>query len=408
MTTPFDSTQLQGLLLLAQDKRPDARAHLATRMGDMILGTDLGAMSARERELAEEILQRLLHQLEMPIRRSLAERLAQEDVAPRNLIVQLANDRIEVAWPVLLHSGLLDDNELLSVIRSRTMQHRLAIARREKISEPVSDALVRPGEQDVVRAVLENRGAAIAVGTFETLVENSQADSDLQEILLKRDDLDPRLAGRMYGWVSAALRHYIVENFEIDHFVLDKAISEALADVVADQRRAAAINGTLQRIRFAVDRNEVQDLKMLFPLIRAGERSLFEALFAKLTGISVATARRCLYETGGRALAVACRGCQIDKALFTEFFIALRQLGEESGTKVDPGELFEALSFYDRIDQATAEARVAAWRRGETRGALVEEIPAAETSPRPSAAEGPTRKMYAVPERRKTPFSRMH
>ncbi len=207
MTTPFDSTQLQGLLLLAQDKRPDARAHLATRMGDMILGTDLGAMSARERELAEEILQRLLHQLEMPIRRSLAERLAQEDVAPRNLIVQLANDRIEVAWPVLLHSGLLDDSELLSVIRSRTMQHRLAIARREKISEPVSDALVRPGEQDVVRAVLENRGAAIAVGTFETLVENSQGDSDLQEILLKRDDLDPRLAGRMYGWVSAALRH---------------------------------------------------------------------------------------------------------------------------------------------------------------------------------------------------------
>ena len=90
MTIPFDSEQLHGLLILAQDKRPDARAHLAVRMGDMILGTDLGSMSARERELAEEILQRLLHDLEMPIRRALAERLAAEGVAPRRLIVQLA------------------------------------------------------------------------------------------------------------------------------------------------------------------------------------------------------------------------------------------------------------------------------------------------------------------------------
>jgi uncharacterized protein (DUF2336 family) len=408
MTSPFDSTQLQGLLILAQDKRPDARALLATRMGDMILGTDLGAMSARERELAEEILQRLLHQLEMPIRRSLAERLAREDSAPRHLIVQLANDRIEVAWPVLLHSDLLDDVELLSVIRSRTVQHRLAIARREAISEPVSDALVRPGEQDVVRAVLENRGAAIAFATFETLVENSQADGDLQEFLVRREDLSPRLVGRMYAWVSAALRRYIVENFEVDHFVLDHAISEALAEVMADPRRTAAINGTLQRIRFAVDRNEVQDLMMLLPLVKVGERSLFEALFAKFAGISVATARRCLTEAGGRALAVACRGCHIDKALFTEFFIALRQLGEESGAKVDPGELFEVLSFFDLVDVATAEARLAAWRRGETRGALIDDIRIAEPSARAAAAEGTTRKMHASPARRKNPLGRLN
>ena len=408
MTIAFDSAQLQGLLILAQDKRPDARAQLATRMGDMILGTDLGGMTARERELAEEILQRLLHQLEMPIRRSLAERLAHEDAAPRHLIVQLANDRIEVAWPVLLRSALLDDAELLSVVRSRTIQHRLAIARRESISAPVSDALVRPGEQDVVRAVLENPGAKIAIDTFETLVEHSQADGDLQEILLKREDLDPRLAGRMYGWVSEALRRYIVENFEIDSHLLDKAIGDALADVLADHARAAALNGTLQRVRFAVDRNEVHDLLMLLPLVRAGERSLFEALFGKFAGISVATARRCLYEPGGRALAVACRGCHIDKALFTELFIALRELGDQTAVRGDTGELFEALAYYDLVDERMAEARVAAWRRGETRGALYDDKLVAAQSDRKPIAEGPTRKMHAAPTRRKTPFGRLN
>lgn len=408
MNSGFDSTELHSLLVLAQDKRADARAQLATRMGDMILGTDLGGMSARERELAEEILQRLLHQLEMPIRRSLAERLAQEDAAPRHLIVQLANDRIEVAWPVLLRSGLLDDGELLSVIRSRTMQHRLAIARREKISAPVSDALILPGEEDVVRAVLENRGATIGGYTFETLVEHSQTDTDLQEALLKREDLEPRLAGRMYGWVSEALRRFIVENFEIDSHLLDRAVAEALAEVLGDHARAAALNGTLQRVRFAVDRDEVHDLMMLMPLVRAGERSLFEALFAKFAGISVATARRCLYESGGRALAVACRGCHVEKTLFTEFFIVLRQLSESSGGELDTAELFDALSYFDLVDEKQAEMRVAAWRRGETHGPLCDERVIAAKPERKPVAEGPTRKMYAAPVRSKNPFGRLN
>jgi len=409
MTTPFDSEQLQGLLILAQDKRPDARAHLAVRMGDMILGTDLGSMSPRERELAEEILQRLLHDLEMPIRRALAERLAAEGVAPRRLIVQLANDRIEVAWPVLLKSELLDDGELLNVIRTRTFQHRLAIARREHISAPVSDALVRPGEQDVVRAVLENPGATIATDTFESLVEISQADSDLQEMILKREDLDPRLAGRMYGWVSEALRRHIIENFEIDHYLLDKAIGDALADVVADHARAATLNGALVRIRAALDRDDVHDLQMLLPLARAGERSLLETLFAKFARVSVATARRCLYEQGGRALAVACKGCHVDKSLFTEFFIAMRQLGGPSGGLVDPGELFDTLSFFDLVEESVAEARVSAWRRGETRGPLVDDgMVANEDVRREPLSPAPTRKMHAGSPPRRKPLKRLN
>ncbi len=408
MTIPFDSEQLHGLLILAQDKRPDARAHLAVRMGDMILGTDLGSMSARERELAEEILQRLLHDLEMPIRRALAERLAAEGVAPRRLIVQLANDRIEVAWPVLLKSELLDDGELLNVIRTRTFQHRLAIARREHISAPVSDALVRPGEQDVVRAVLENTGATIATDTFETLVEVSHSDADLQEMILKREDLDPRLAGRMYGWVSEALRRHIIENFEIDHYLLDKAIGDALSEVVADHARAAALNGVLLKIRAAIDRDDVHDLQMLLPLVRAGERSLLETLFAKFARVSVATARRCLYEQGGRALAVACKGCHVDKPLFTEFFIALRQLGGPTGGLVNPGELFDALSFFDVVEESVAESRVAAWRRGETRGPLVDDSIVASEARREALVPAPTRKMHAGGTPRRSPLKRLN
>ena len=358
MTVPFDTEQLRGLLVLAQDKRPDARAHLAVRMGDMILGTDLGSMSARERELAEEILQRLLHELEMPIRRALAERLAAEGVAPRRLIVQLANDRIEVAWPVLLKSELLDDDELLNVIRTRTFQHRLAIARRDRISAPVSDALVRPGEQDVVRAVLENPGATITTDTFETLVEHSQSDSDLQEMILKREDLDPKLAGRMYGWVSEALRRHIIENFEIDHYLLDKAIGDALADVVADHARVAALNGALVRIRgrrWTVTTSTTSICCSRWS-VRASARCSrrcsrnSHACRSRPRG-AASTSRAGAHSPWRARAAMSTRRCSPNSSSRCAS-LAIRPAGWSI-----PGELFDALSFYDLVEDDVAVKR---------------------------------------------------
>jgi uncharacterized protein (DUF2336 family) len=399
--------QLQGLLLLAQDKRPESRASLAARMGDMMLGTEFGAMSARERDLAEDILQRLLHDLEMPIRRALAERLASEDIAPRKLIVQLANDRIEVAWPVLLKSEVLDDAELLNVVRTRTMQHRLAVARRQRLSEPLSDALVRPGEAEIARAVLENTGAAIGYDTFEALVETSESDADLQELILRREDLDPRLAGRMYAWVSEALRRHIVENFDVEPTLLDRAIDAALADVVADHARAVALNGTIQRIRFALDRGDLNDLATLLPLVRAGERMLFESLFAKFMGVSIALARRILHEQGGRAFALACKGTQVDKGVFTEILLGLNALSAPDSGPVDPGVLFDALGYWDTLDQTAAEERVDAWRRGEAANPLVPEPPARRPADETQAPAATVRNMYGAAFRRR-PLKRIH
>jgi uncharacterized protein (DUF2336 family) len=399
--------QLQGLLLLAQDKRPESRASLAARMGDMMLGTEFGAMSARERDLAEDILQRLLHDLEMPIRRALAERLASEDIAPRKLIVQLANDRIEVAWPVLLKSEVLDDSELLNVVRTRTIQHRLAVARRRHLSEPLADALVRPGEAEIARAVLENKGAAIGYDTFETLVETSESDADLQELILRREELDPRLAGRMYAWVSEALRRHIVENFDVEPTLLDRAIEAALADVVADHARSVALNGTIQRIRFALDRGELDDLAALLPLVRAGERTLFESLFAKYVGVSIALARRILHEQGGRAFALACKGTQVDKGVFTEILMGVSAMSAPESGPVDTGVLFDALGYWDTLDQRAAEDRVDAWRRGEAATPLVPEPPARRPADETQTPAPPVRNMYGAAFRRR-PLRRIH
>ncbi|MDP6603590.1 MAG: DUF2336 domain-containing protein [Rhodospirillales bacterium] len=77
----------------------------------------------------------------MPVRRIVSQQLANVPDVPEALVRLLANDDIEVAYPILVYSELLRDADLIEVIRHRTQEHQLAVAIRNEVSETVSNAL---------------------------------------------------------------------------------------------------------------------------------------------------------------------------------------------------------------------------------------------------------------------------
>ena len=100
-------------------------------------------LNERERALMQEILRRLARDVEMAIRISLAERLADDSNAPHDLILLLADDAIEVARPLILRSPLLTETDVLRMIGECGEGHQEAAACRPNIGEPVTDALVK-------------------------------------------------------------------------------------------------------------------------------------------------------------------------------------------------------------------------------------------------------------------------
>ena len=136
-----NSEQLKSLIRLAHDKTEDNRRVLLENISHLFLSSE-GRLSEREIALMSDILTKLVHDVEMSVRRELSERLADIDAAPLDLIVMLANDDIEVASPVLMHSGMLRDKDLIEIIKHRTQEHMLVVAGRDAVSEDVSDALV--------------------------------------------------------------------------------------------------------------------------------------------------------------------------------------------------------------------------------------------------------------------------
>jgi len=202
--------EMQDLLDLARDKSANGKSQLVQIVGDLFFEEER-VLNERERTLMTDILRQLIQDVEISVRKALADRMAEESEAPSDLINILANDELDVAHNILLKSEVLQDLELIEIIQHQTFEHQLTIAMRDKVSEAVSEALVETGNTKVIKTLIENDSAQISDDTIETLVNASKTEEPLQEPLLNRPDLSPRLAKRMYWWVSAALRKHIVE-----------------------------------------------------------------------------------------------------------------------------------------------------------------------------------------------------
>ncbi|MCH8997433.1 MAG: DUF2336 domain-containing protein [Proteobacteria bacterium] len=350
--------ELKSLVDLARDKSKQSRSILVAAINDLYSDEEQ-LLSDRDRAIMLDIIRQLIHEVETSVRRSLAEHLATRADAPADLIATLANDEIEVAHPILVKSDVLKDPELIEIVQHRTMEHQVAIAVRASISERLSDALVETDNEKVVTTLLSNQGAAISDGTMNHLVEKSTEVPGYQGPLVHRSDLSPELVKKLYWGVSAALRQYIVENFELDPTDIDETIEitvkKALGEKIAGPDRA---NG----MREPDAQADEDDANILMGLLRKGEISMFLDKFTALTRLRLALVRRLLFEPGGEGLAIACKAIGIDKSTFVTIFLRFRQ-GRLGYKEVEDQELSRSLSFFDETSAVAARAILRRWQR---------------------------------------------
>lgn len=76
-------------------------------------------LSQTEAEHVYTIVEALISDVDKSIRTKIAEHLSVRNDAPNDLLVRLAGDEIEVAYPVLSHSDLLNDKDLLQLVVER-------------------------------------------------------------------------------------------------------------------------------------------------------------------------------------------------------------------------------------------------------------------------------------------------
>ena len=368
---------LQFLLELALDKSVKGRESLAQRIGELFTAHE-ECLTEQETAILADILGKLVSDIEMSVRQSLAERLADSPLAPHDLVVTLANDQIEVARPILIKSEVLRDRELIAIIRHRGRQHQLAIAMRTSIDEIVSDALVETGETDVIKLLLENHNAKISEATLSYLTDQSQRVDSFHEPLVNRRDLTSQLAERMYWWVSAALREQILKSFDIQPSLLDDELEQTVLSMMSEDKKAEEEDSSAVVLAKQLVENRDVTPEFLISVLRRGEIPLFEALFGEVSGFKPPGLQHVLYHQGGEGLAILCRSLGYPKQAFATIFLLSRR-GRPGSETTDPRELSRAVQIFDKVSRENANLVANTWRRNPEYRAAIEQISGASS-----------------------------
>jgi uncharacterized protein (DUF2336 family) len=359
------------LLEWAQSHTSGGRNALAEAMTNLFAGGSDG-LSDRERALMADILQKVVVDLELTVRQSMSEKLADLPDAPADLIRFLANDEASVAAPLLARSGVLQDDDLLEIIRHRTLEHQMAITMRFSVSETVSGALADTGNVNVIESLLRNENARLSQATLAYLVDESKRLDSFREPLLRREELGPKLAKRMFLWVSAALRNQIINRFELDEATVDALLEEAALESIEESAADDAPSGA-DRLAKELDQEMLLDIDTLVRALAMGEVNLFIAMFARAAGLRDRLVRRMLFASRCDDFAIACKAVDIDRDTFATL-VSLSDSARPQAAEEAPAASRDPLAAYDRISGQDARRILRRWRLDPEFIAAIEEL----------------------------------
>lgn len=350
---------LSHLVNLAKEPSSDKRRELLRSVTDLFMDAP-DQRTDVEREQFGEILGTVAREMEMEVRRALAQRLASVPEAPRNIILQLANDEIEVARPVLTTSPVLKDADLIAVSMVRSQDHLHAVAGRPTVSAAVADALVKRGDDKVLVNLVENRGATLSRAAMEKIVDRAQTTEALHAPVVSRPNLPPDLLNSMFFAVSSGLKRDIMARM--------KDVAPALID--------DAIRMTEKRMKRSIHTSDPEEEKakifvaqlqksgpvtesLLFSLAKQKRFAEVHVVLARLAGLDLKTARRIFEQDSPEALAIACRACRFDRQTFST--LILSRLADAEATK-SLDEAYDLLKLYDQVPVESAQRVMRFWR----------------------------------------------
>lgn len=339
----YDSQRLHGL---AKDEKPLARVELISAVTELL---DM-QLSPRESELIADVLIGLLRQAEIDLRQALAAKLAVLDNVPLRLVLQLVNDEIEVAEPVLRQSPVLGDLDLIYIIKAKGPAYWQAIAAREKMSHHVMNLLVDTGDFETALALAENKRIKLSEHVLAVLSDMAQRSDVLAMPLLRRHEVSPTLAKKLYQFVGEEVKVFIREHYRISGASILEAVDEIVLEMVDATGDTSEFSPTASMLKAAERYREkgLLGVKLMLGTLRRGQIQSFVAQFAFYCGLPPRTVLEILMQPSGQGLAVACRAMDVGKEDFVSIYLLTNRMRDQ-GRMVDMKDITRAINYYDRI-----------------------------------------------------------
>lgn len=312
----MSTSRFAKLIELARAPDSDCRRDLLREVTDLFFERR-SERSDRESALFDEVLQMVAAEMQDGVLAELAEVFADAPDAPVGLMRDLANHAYPIAGPVLQRSQVLDDQTLLQIVSYQSQAHIKAVAERATVSEAVSDAIVKLGDDHALNALIRNDGAKISRTSMESAVDRARRNVALHEGVVLRRDLPLDLLNEMYFLVETRLRDQILErNASVDPKTLDAALAKTRERM--NQSLGQMDTEAKNAMQFIMAKKNAGELsaRLLVSLYRESKRTHFLYGLAELTNIDQETANDLIERQDIDGLAMICRASNVDRPLF--------------------------------------------------------------------------------------------
>jgi len=339
----MSQSRFAKLVDLARTPDSEVRRELLREVTDLFFETS-STRTTRESALFDEVLQMVAAEMQDSVLVELSEAFANADDAPMGLMRDLANHSFEIAGPVLRNSKVLDEQTLLQIVNYQSQNHIKAVAQRENVSETLSDAIVKFGDDTALDALMRNETAVVSRTSMETAVDRARRNSMLHESVVGRRDIPLDLLNEMYFVVEARLRDQILDrNASVDPATLDAALSKARARMAkAAGAMDAEAKAAMAFIQSKKNSGEL-NARLLVSLYREAKRTHFLYGLAEITHLDNDTVQGILERKDIDGLAMICRASNIERPLFVTLAV-LACGGEDAMERAEEfGKLYNAV-----------------------------------------------------------------
>jgi uncharacterized protein (DUF2336 family) len=338
---------------LLKDPSIDTRVDVAAKVAKNV-GT--ATLTPEERAIAEDIVRVLTRDAAIRVRQALAEQLKESRSVPHDVAVALARDVDAVSLPILIHSLVLSDEDLIEIIHHSGANKQAAIAQREHVSAPVAEAIVEADETVAVATLIGNDGAELGEETLQHVLDRHEGDDLIKAPLARRTNLPVTVLERLVTAASAGIRDILAKRTDLP--------ADLASDLVLNTRERATVSllsptsPAAEALQLAqhLHRSTRLTPSLIIRAICVGDLAFVEAAFAVLAEIPVHNARQLIYDAGPTGFKAIYNRSRLPAEFFELFRIGI-QVAQQ--TDFDGGEndrerhsrrtLERILTQYDKI-----------------------------------------------------------
>src|SRR5437763_14545030 len=255
-------------------------------------------VSADDRLAAEGALLMLLDDASPLVRQAMSEVFSRSAEAPAAIVQALALDQPSVALPVLEHSPLLIDADLVDIVATGNSEMQCAIARRVGLPASVCAAIAEVGSPAAALELIENAYAELAPFSWDRIVERHGHLAAIRESMLVLEDLPAATRLALVAKLSDTLAQFVVARNWLSADRAARMAGEARDRCtvnVAARSRGADMRGLVQHLRLSGQLTAGLILRALL----SGNIDLFDHALTELSGLPRARVSALLSGRGG-------------------------------------------------------------------------------------------------------------